>query len=64
MCPLEPALADDIKEIGRFDDMCPLIPVNQSVPNDSQILAMLAVGRQVDEFAQLQVKQPLTENAG
>jgi hypothetical protein len=64
MCPLKPDLADGIKGISRFDDMCPLIPVNQSVPNDLEIKAMLAIGRQVDGFAQMQVKQALTEKAG
>ena len=56
LCPLEPDLADGIKGISRFDDMCPLIPVNQSVPNDMEIKAMLAIGRQVVGFAQMQVK--------
>ncbi|MGD9364867.1 MAG: hypothetical protein PVH87_04165 [Desulfobacteraceae bacterium] len=55
MCPLEPNLANGIKGISRFDDMCPLIPVNQSVPNDMEIKAMLAIGRQVAGYAEMQV---------
>jgi hypothetical protein len=54
-------LADSIKGLGRFDDMCPLLPVNPRVPDDAEIKAMLAVGRQVVGFAQCQAKQPAAE---
>lgn len=56
-CLLEPNLAESIKGLGRFDDMCPLIPVRKSVPNDMEIKAILAIGRQVAGFADLEVKQ-------
>lgn len=58
-CPLDRALADGIKALGRYDDMCPLIPVNRIVPDDMQIKAILAVGSQVAAFAAQQVGQPV-----
>ena len=51
LCPLDKDLADGIKGIGRFDDMCPLVPVKQRTPDDMEIKAMLAVGEQVAAFA-------------
>ena len=51
-CPLGKDLADGIKHIGRFDDMCPLVPSRQCAPNDMEIQAMLAVGKQVVAFVQ------------
>lgn len=54
-CPLEAQLADGIKKMGRFDDMCPLIPVNKIIPDDEDIRTMLDVGRQVAAFADLQI---------
>lgn len=44
-------LAESIKGVGRFDDMCPLLPVNPRVPDDMEIETMLATGRQVVGFA-------------
>ena len=58
LCPLDSELADGIKGLGRFDDMCPLIPVNRMVPDDMEIKAILALGRQVVAFAEQQVRQP------
>jgi len=58
-CPLDKALADGIKALGRYDDMCPLIPVNHIVPDDMQIRAILAVGSQVAAFAAQQVGEPV-----
>ena len=55
-CPLDKDLAEKIKELGRFDDMCPLVPVNRIIPDAVQIKAILAVGDQVAEFAGRQVK--------
>jgi hypothetical protein len=52
ICPLGRELADGIKHIGRFDDMCPLVPPRRSAPDDLEIRAMLAVGKQVAAFAQ------------
>jgi hypothetical protein len=54
-CPLEEDLAARIRQLGRFDDMCPLVPVNRIVPDDKEIRAILAVGHQVAAFAGRQV---------
>lgn len=59
ICPLDKELGESIKGIGRFDDMCPLVPVNRTTPNDMQIKAMLAVGRQVEVFADKQTDNAL-----
>ena len=58
-CPLDEDLAESIKSLGRFDDMCPLVPVNRSIPNDVEIETILTVGRQVAAFAERQVGQPV-----
>ena len=50
ICPLDKDLSDKIKHLARFDDMCPLVPVNRSIPGDMEIRAMLAVGQQVVAF--------------
>ena len=54
-CPMDKDLAACIKGLGRFDDMCPLVPVNRIVPDDLEIRAILAVGHQVAAFAEQQV---------
>jgi hypothetical protein len=56
LCTMNPRLAESIKGIGRYDDMCPLVPVNKCVPNDVQIAAILSIGRQVSDFAELQTR--------
>lgn len=58
-CPMDKDLADGIKEAGRFDDMCPLVPVNQSIPNDIEIKALLAVGQRMAAFAEQQIRRPV-----
>jgi len=58
-CPLDKDLADGIKGLGRFDDMCPLVPVNRSIPSDMEIKTILTVGREVASFAEQQVRQPV-----
>jgi hypothetical protein len=58
-CPLDKGLAESIKDLGRYDDMCPLVPVNRSIPNDMEIKTILTVGRQVVAFAERQVGQPV-----
>lgn len=63
ICPLDRNLADSIKGIGRYDDMCPLVPVKQSVPNDLEIKAMLAIGKQVVGFTELHIESPMLEKA-
>ena len=63
VCPLDPNLADSIKTIGRYDDMCPLVPPKQSVPNDLQIKAILAVGKQVVGFTELHIESSKLEKA-
>ena len=60
-CPMDKDLSDGIKKIGRFDDMCSLVPVSRSIPNDLQIKTMLAVGQQVAVFAEQQVWRPVTQ---
>lgn len=60
---MEDDLAARIKELGRFDDMCPLVPVNKRVPDDAELKDMLAIGRQVVGFAQYHARQPAIEKA-
>ncbi len=64
ICPLDQDLAERIKDLGRFDDMCPLVPVNRAIPNDMQIKAMLAIGRQVADFAMNQVDRACCPQLG
>ena len=61
LCPLDKGLADRVKFLGRFDDMCPLVPVNRSIPTDREIKTILAVGQQVAAFADRQVLRPVLE---
>ena len=56
ICPLDAQLAEGIKHLNQYDDMCPLVPVRRVVPDDSAIKAILAVGKQVAGFVQLNVK--------
>lgn len=56
ICPLDTDLGESIKGVGRFDDMCPLVPVNRTVPDHMQIQSILAIGGQVSAFAEQQVK--------
>jgi hypothetical protein len=62
-CPMDKDLADGIKEAGRFDDMCPLVPVSRSIPNDMEIKIMLAVGQQMAAFAEQHVRWHVIEQA-
>jgi len=61
---MAPDLAEQIKGLGRYDDMCPLVPVNPCIPDDTEIKAILAVGRQVVGFAELNIKRSLLQKAG
>ncbi len=63
ICIMSPSLAEEIKSVGRYEELCPMVPVNPWIPNDMEIEAMLAIGRRVAGFADLQVKQPVTEKA-
>jgi hypothetical protein len=56
-CPLEKRLAEGIKAMARFDDMCPLVPINQHIPTDGDIQTMLTVAQQTAAFAQQCVKR-------
>lgn len=56
ICAMDKDLGERIKALARFDDMCPLVPVNRATPDNTQIRAMLAVGGQVAAFAEQQVK--------
>jgi len=55
ICPIEKELADHIKAIGQFDDMCPLVPVNRRIPDDTEIQSILSVGHQVAAYSMNQV---------
>lgn len=54
ICPLEDDLAQGIKAVGRFDDMCPLAPPKAVIPNDQEIRDMLAIGYRTADFVQSQ----------
>lgn len=58
LCPMRSELAESIKGIGRYDDMCPLVPVNKCVPNDVEIAVILSIGQQVSDFAEHQTRSP------
>lgn len=55
-CPLDTQLAESIKRLSQYDDMCPLVPVRQVVPDDMEIKAILAFGKQVADFVEVHVK--------
>jgi hypothetical protein len=55
-CSLDTQLAEGIKRLNQYDDMCPLVPVRRIVPDDTAIKAILALGKQVAEFVKLHVK--------
>jgi hypothetical protein len=57
-CPLDIQLAEGIKHLNQYDDMCPLVPVGRVVPDEAAIKAILAVGKQVAGFVDLHVKPP------
>lgn len=57
ICPLEKELAEGIKAMAQFDDMCPLVPVNRRIPTDLEIQNMLALAQQVAVFAHSYVTQ-------
>lgn len=63
LCPLDQFLAEGIKALGQFDDMCPLVPVKQTVPDDAQIKAILELGKQVAGFTRMQVSQQRMKTA-
>ena len=56
LCPLDTQLAEGIKRLNQYDDMCPLVPVRRVVPDDMAIKAILALGKQVAGFVALHVK--------
>jgi hypothetical protein len=57
-CSLSSGLAEEIKSVGRYEELCPMVPVKPWVPNDMEIQTILAIGRRVADFADLQMKQP------
>ena len=57
ICLMDEDLGERIKHLARFDDMCPLVPVNRTIPDNKQIQALLAVGGQVAAFAEQQVNR-------
>ena len=62
-CSMRHSLAEEIKSVGRYEELCPMVPVNAWVPNDLEIQAILAIGKRVADFADLQIKQPVTQRA-
>ena len=55
ICPLEAHLAEQVKALGRLDNMCLLEPVNRLIPDDREISAMLETASQVEVFVLNQV---------
>ena len=60
-CSMSSVLAAEIKSVGRYEELCPMVPVNPWVPNDMEIQAILSIGRRVAGFAYVQVKQSATQ---
>ena len=52
LCPLPVDLADGIKALEQYDDMCPLLPTHRNVPDDGAIDAMLTLGCRLMEFTE------------
>jgi hypothetical protein len=61
-CPLDAQLAEGIKRLNQYDDMCPLVPVRRVVPDDMAIKAILALGRQVADFVVLHLKPSIPDH--
>lgn len=51
-CPLPVDLAEGIKALEQYDDMCPLVPTHRNVPGDGAIDAMLTLGRRLAVFTE------------
>lgn len=62
-CTMSTGLAQEIKSVGRYEEMCPLVPVNPRVPDDMEIQAVLDIGRRVAGFVDLEVRQSASETA-
>jgi hypothetical protein len=58
---LDTQLAEGIKRLNHYDDMCPLVPVRRVVPDDVAIKAILALGKQVAGFVDLHVKPSVSD---
>ena len=54
-CPMDDDLAEKIKRIEAFDDMCTLTPARRNCPEDEDIRQILEVGRLVAGFAERHV---------
>ena len=50
ICPMDPELADRIRQIETVDDMCALTVEHREPPGDDTIREILAVGREVADF--------------
>ena len=55
LCPLEKEVADRIKAMAAFDDMCSLLPCPRHIPNAEELAAILMTARDVAAFALQQV---------
>jgi hypothetical protein len=61
-CPLDTQLAEGIKHLNQYDDMCPLVPVRRVVPDDMAIKAILTLGKQVAGFVKLHMKPSVSDH--
>jgi len=52
VCPIDPGLADRIRQIETVDDMCALTVEQRKPPGDTTIREILAVGREVACFVE------------
>jgi len=57
VCPLDPEMADRIRQIENIDDMCALTVAHREPPGDDAIREILAVGNEVAEFVDQHVPQ-------
>jgi hypothetical protein len=57
VCPLDPEMADRIRQIESIDDMCALNVQHREPPGDDATREILAVGKEVAEFVDQYVPQ-------
>jgi hypothetical protein len=57
VCPLDPEMAERIRQIEAIDDMCALTVEHREPPGDDAIREILAVGKKVADFVDQHVPQ-------
>ena len=57
ICPLDPGMAERIRQIEAVDDMCALTVEHREPPGDDVIREILAVGDEVAHFIDQHVPQ-------